>query len=127
MSAQELRTAAETLRAQAKSAPGGEWYAALARVPGDPEGDWIVDSPDRLIAGNIGIESDPAAEPRARYIATMHPGVGLALARWLDDVAAAWPWDHEPVLDYDGDVIKLEESMDSHALKIARLINGGAA
>jgi hypothetical protein len=28
-------------------------------------------------------------ETEARYIATMHPGVGLLLADWLDD-AAAW-------------------------------------
>jgi hypothetical protein len=51
-----------------------------------------------------------------------------ALANWLDDVAAGWQWDDgQEVLDADGFPLALGESMDSHALKIARLINGGAA
>jgi len=51
--------------------------------------------------------------------------IHLALAAWLDDIAAGWPWDGlEPVLDWDGDTLTLEGSLDSHALKVARLING---
>ena len=51
--------------------------------------------------------------------------LAAALAAWLDDIAAGWPWDGlEPVLDWDGDALTLEGSPDSHALKVARLING---
>jgi hypothetical protein len=50
----------------------------------------------------------------------------LALADWLDDIAAGWMWDGEEpnVVDFDGDHLTLEESLDMHAVKIARLING---
>lgn len=55
--------------------------------------------------------------------------VDIALAKWLDDIAAGWMWDGEEpgVVDFDGDRLTFEGSMDTHPLAIARLINGGAA
>jgi hypothetical protein len=62
------------------------------------------------------------------YYATMHPGVGLALAKWLDDIAAGWIWDENPedIVTTDGWPLTLDESMDKHALTLARLIVGDA-
>jgi hypothetical protein len=59
----------------------------------------------------------------------MHPGVGLALAKWLDDIAAGWIWDENPedIVTPDGWPLTLDESMDKHALTLARLIVGGDA
>ncbi|WP_330473789.1 hypothetical protein [Terrabacter sp. C0L_2] len=55
--------------------------------------------------------------------------VDTALAKWLDDIAAGWVWDEDPedIETPDGWPLTLEESMDSHALTIARLILGGAS
>lgn len=52
-----------------------------------------------------------------------------ALADWLDDIAAGWMWDGEEpgVVDFDGDRLTLEESLDMHAVKVARLINNEVA
>ena len=66
-----------------------------------------------------------AAETLRDPIRCNTSGFEGALAAWLDDIAAGWPWDGlEPVLDWDGDTLTLEGSLDSHALKVARLING---
>ena len=52
----------------------------------------------------------------------------LELASWLEDIAAGWMWDGEEpnVVDFDGDRLTFEESLDTRALRIARLINGSA-
>lgn len=54
-------------------------------------------------------------------------GAALAVAAWLDDVAAGWPWDRADfvITDNDGDELALEGSMDSHALAVARAFLGG--
>ena len=120
MSADVLRQAAEILREQAASATQGQWHADGSEV-------------GSLFVG-LGIWADVVSDAEARpqdatYIATMHPGVGLALAKWLDDIAAGWIWDDDPedVETPDGWPVTLEESMDSHALAVACLVLGGAS
>ena len=86
---------------------------------------------DDVTGGVARTWSDGCGQPDAAYIATMHPGVGLALAELLD-VAAS----HEPVRTaphkepyactrcgvadggYPCDVV-------FYALDVARAINGG--
>ena len=55
--------------------------------------------------------------------------VHMALADWLDDIAAGWVWDEHPddVETPDGWPLTLDESMDRHALTVARLIVGEGA
>ncbi|MFE7535243.1 hypothetical protein ACFU67_13335 [Streptomyces rhizosphaericola] len=81
--ADQLRAAAEKLRAAAMGSPmnSSPWRYAKG-LPSDSvrtEVGWEVvygDAPGDL-----------------RYIALMHPGVGLALAAWLDTEAATWAGD----------------------------------
>jgi len=120
MSAAELRKAAETLRELTQNTTPAPWRHTDSEVVDD-----VFDA--GLVV--VGPESDPIAlvsddwyedqdgEPTpwhdATYIATMHPGVGLALADWLDDEAKAAGYHENRVIPF--------------ALTIARLINGGAA
>lgn len=77
MSAHELRRASDTLRERADQALGtdaapwtmhdGGTYAEVLAAPSDG---WKV--------------AEYASHEAASYIATTHPGVGLALADWLD-------------------------------------------
>lgn len=114
MSADELRQAAETLRGWAEKATPGPW---VARLGGDHAWVALYDDEDKIPAD----ESLPSFEQGggatsydAAYIATMHPGVGVALADWLGRVAD----------DYD---IARYGYWSTCALNVARLINGGAA
>lgn len=52
-----------------------------------------------------------------------------AVADWLDDTAAGWPWDGEEpgVVDWDGDRITFSESVDSRALAVATAYLGQPA
>ena len=134
MSADKLRQAAKVLRERAEKATPGPWGVAneidgvragqptvvVATRPGDRYARRVVS------VGQTRPHLRPSA-PNVAYIATMHPGVGLALAKWLDDLAAGWQWDEgEPVYDPGGHEITLDESMDTHPLAIADLILGGA-
>ena len=117
MSAEKLREAAKALRERAEAATGDEWEHF----------------PDGLVWRTDDVPGDPtcaaAQVEDAAYIATMHPGVGLALADWLDDVAAGWVWDEDGeggVWD-DGMPMALSQSLDWHAARIADLILGGAS
>lgn len=84
-------TAADELRQAA---------ALLRALLADPEltpGPWLsLDHGDRLLYNGPGAEDEPPVyvvdEPmsngaNADYIEAMHPGVGLALAAWLEDTA----------------------------------------
>lgn len=53
--------------------------------------------------------------------------INLAVAKWLDDMAAGWKWDDpdELHLDFDDMPIRLDETTDSHALAVARAVLGG--
>ncbi len=111
--ADELRAAADKLR-------------KLAADLGDCRGPWYVVNrdqrpyPQRI--DNIGVPyvvasttTDPSHPPTvADYIATMHPGVGKALADWL------WSW---VGIDFREDAALPEDAQ--HALAIARAINRG--
>jgi hypothetical protein len=107
MSAAELRQAAETLRERVKAATDGPWNVGasgfMARV---------VYGPEESLFGEAGKAED------ATYIAIMHPGVGLALANWLDIIASKEK--AREGIDSPIPVLYLPE-----ALTIARAINGG--
>lgn len=105
MSVAELRKAAETLRERATTADADY----------DPENEerWFT-----ATGNEIGVwgKFARAYENEAPYIATMHPGVGLALADLLETLA----YDHEQA-DVDG------RTWDRNCVPLARLINGGAS
>jgi hypothetical protein len=120
--AAELRQASESLRAKAN------WwgdYSPWAAIDGDVVETEASRDPDGpcYIATPYSIED-------AEYIATMHPGVGMALADWLDLTAHRI----EQVEDSGNFTPELLLSMCEYnvlgftpALQIARLINGGVA
>jgi hypothetical protein len=108
--ADELRTAAEKLRsltvdATADIAANPYWGSV-----GFPPHEY----PNLYARGVDNGFGGPAGE----FAAAMHPGVGLALADWLDCEARTWdnPADGEPVTE-----------RDEHALAVARKINGTAS
>jgi len=117
MSAAELRQAAETLRKRATAE--GAWPCAEYISSGirhlqrncDLEcshGEWSEADQKYIDTGCPSPEGSWDRYSTATYIATMHPGVGLALAEWLDHQSYA-PFDSTP------------------SLTLARLINVGAS
>ena len=105
MSAVEtLREAAKVLRERAEAATPEPW-----EVVGGGE---YVQGPGILVAPDDGGVTTTDAD----LIATMHPGVALALADWLD--AEAQDQSHDPS-EHDG-------SPSGHALRVAEAILGGA-
>jgi len=112
--ADELAAAVETLRARLT----------------DPEltpGPWLsLDHGDRLLYDGPGAEDQPPVyvvdEPmsngaNADYIELMHPGVGAALADWLETTAEALAATTHP---------GWQECVASNALAVARQINAAA-
>jgi len=83
-----LREAAARMRELADSATPGPWHATH-----DPLGHHVEDSrgQGRLVAG-FGPADTPTDNRRAdaAFIASMHPGIALAVADWLTDAARAW-------------------------------------
>lgn len=77
--AEELRAAAEKLRAAATLASNGPWIA----TPDIHIGGWAV-AQAPLKSDEGPYLADFVRDCDARYIAAMHPGVGNALANWLD-------------------------------------------
>lgn len=104
--------------------PAGTLRAAATKLRtllADPEltaGPWLsLDRGDRLLRDQPGDEDQAPVyvvnEPmtngaNADYIAAMHPGVGVALALWLDDAAR--------------DAVEI--GPDPYALGVARLVLG---
>ena len=89
MSALRLGEAARVLRERAEAATPGPWTV----VPG-ASNVWHFpeEGTPTLVVGGTGAarvqrRSTEARLSDAAYIATVHPGVGLALADWLDAVA----------------------------------------
>jgi hypothetical protein len=122
MSAAELRKAAETLRERAESASPPPWrpYEQHGRDITDEGWSEIGvanDGHDVAHTYPTGFEND-YPEPDAVYIATMHPGVGLALADWLD---------HEATIGAEDEEMGYQIGPRYPGLVLARLINGGAA
>ena len=119
MSSDELRQAAATLRERAEAAthPGYGWR--LGDTAGANEV-WAPRDPadhDAFMIATTATRLNPAPGVRgyadADYIAMMHPGVGLALADWLD-VEAGYQW-------------TTSKRRSDAALAVARLINGSAS
>ena len=129
MSADLLRQAAKVLRERAEAATSGPWrwdqyrddLPYLVGRGGDPA-TYAYDTEviEANHAGQCGCRSAcylglEVAHADRDYIATMHPGVGLALADWLDIAARRL----DEGLGYPGDY--------ERPLTIARLILGGAS
>ena len=88
-----IRRAASLMRERAEAATSGPWRAASGAHdgiaypciltangnPADPQ-TWL------MATGIAGSRQGPDAA----HAASMHPGVGLALAEWLDAAAQAW-------------------------------------
>lgn len=105
----DLRSAAQVLRERAEAATAGSWHADAWEIySGHVGGLWVAESCDT--------DDPPRAEGNGRYIATVHPGVGLALAQLLDEHA-------DSVEEDDGQVVT---SAVDQAVKLARLILGRA-
>jgi hypothetical protein len=132
--ADELRAAAATIRKLADDATPGPWLRPLntrykATVTGPlPEGErgaWL-DGTDpttgereqctvaMVPTWSNGRHSRQRGGRDLEYIAAMHPGVGVALARWLD----SWTG-----IDLREDAAMPEDAR--HALAVARAINAG--
>lgn len=128
----ELRKASEKLRALANAASPAPWRHTDSEVVDDVFGaGLVVVGPERdpiaLVCDSWYEDEDGEPTPwhDATYITTMHPGVGLALADWLD-TAGADEWAHgptcaEPCGDCDDD---LAAPHIRAAIQIAGLING---
>ena len=112
-----LREAAKVLRERAGAAIPGPWEtrsgSLIARSSSSPRLMW---PPHATADAQMweGQREQQAAD--ATYIATMHPGVALALADWLD--YEAQDQSHDPS-EHDG-------SPSGHALRVAEAILGGA-
>lgn len=116
MSAQRLRDAAKVLRERAEAATPGPWRAMeYDNYPGD-EGVALLGSASTVtgshMIGYFHVGEQAQMEADGAIAATMHPGVALVLADWLD-VAGADHFafgdpvhhaaDHEPCWDCDDD------------------------
>lgn len=105
--AEELRIAAEYIRRHADGVTPRPWKSEATRAHGHRVGtadgsNWVA------WTGEHG-EDNSARD--ADWIALMHPGVGLALAKWLESAAE----DAEQI------------GPDPHALAVARQFLGGEA
>ena len=126
MSAARLREAEKVLRERAEAATPGPWeaYARYSPLCGAIFG--VHNLVDDLTDVDV-VESQEVTAVDAAYIATMHPGVGLALADWLEAIGAYWALveeSGEPARDADGWEVSFDEMLDSHALRLADLILG---
>lgn len=88
MGADRLREAARVLREVAAGAEPGPWEVRggglIARASSSPRFVW---PPHATADGQYWEGQREHNRATATYIATMHPGVALALADWLDDTA----------------------------------------
>lgn len=107
MSSDRLRAAAKTLRQRAEDATPGPWESAPVEL-GHYVSGTVYEVPDE----NCEYPQFERYED-ARYIATMHPGVALALVDWLD-ACGDFMADH-PGYRHDG---------EDYAARVADLILG---
>lgn len=116
--AEELRAAAEKLRALATAASPGPWTAepVIYGPPCDGWGDpsvWEIHSKGYSVVSHQTHEGGGIDQAgNAEWIAAMHPGVGAALADWLD-VAAV-----------NADVLTWPNQFIEHALAVAHAVLG---
>lgn len=117
MTAELLRRAAAHLRERAESATPGPWETFETL-----DAETFVSERGRRA---FGVVSRPATgrgdygANNARYIATMHPGVGLALAAWLENSAH-----HAESREANG--MPADQSADPRPLAVARAVLGEA-
>jgi hypothetical protein len=123
--ANELRTAAEKLKALTSAVPSDHWPSRPWHVEACSE--QAMDECPCIVAQGEAKPFDEAQDPpiqyvadaetpeHAAYIAAMHPGVGEALAAWLDS------WTGIDL--YEAGALPEDAR---HALAVARAINGGA-
>lgn len=122
-----IRKAAALMRRRAEAATGGVWWRDGSAIVAAPSGDY-TDPDDEPIA----VAAAPVFRPIGRlvrdrsgadldHIAGFQPRVALAVAAWLEQVAAAWASAHTiPVSDVSTD----QEVAD--ALAVARAYLGQA-
>ena len=93
MSADTLRRAAALLRERAEKATRGPWQTAT-EIDGWRAGRrTVVRGPgSRVVTVGQTRTHHSEGEENVAYIATMHPGVGLALADWLQLEADRLGW-----------------------------------
>ena len=134
MSAQRLCEAAKVLRQRAEAATPGPWRAMeYDNYPGD-EGVALLGSAATVIGshmiGYFHVGGQAQMEADGALAATMHPGVALALADWLDEAGADYfafgddehhAADHEPCDECDSDP---RAPHLRRALRVADLILG---
>lgn len=122
--AEELRAAAEKLRAHAAAAAedsGSATWRATRHFPDLDESTftalWATDARRPLMRGGGGKGRPPAyvSAPVGDYIAAMHPGVGAALADWLDAEADRLNATTHP---------SWQNTVSPQAVAVARAING---
>lgn len=109
--ADELRTAAEKLRLHAAAAH------RASPSPWNVTDENVVRCADGMIVADRSGTDHPAERADLPYIAAMHPGVGTALAKWLDVTAASLDANTHP---------GWQETVAPHPLAVARAINGTA-
>ncbi|CAL9647524.1 hypothetical protein [Streptomyces sp. enrichment culture] len=104
--AQELRTAANKIRTLAKA----------ISTPDERDQVFHADGTDvtQGCTGRYDVATTQTTE-LADYIAAMHPGVGTALADWLDATAATLDANTHP---------GWQDTVAPHSLAVARAING---
>jgi hypothetical protein len=102
-----LRAAAGRLRESAGKATRGPWKA----VPNPYIGGWAVTPCTADDDAAYLYVADFTDEPTANYIALVHPGVGLALAGWLESLDGVEFSEHGPLPDEF-----------AHALAVARAV-----
>lgn len=100
-----IRRAAAMVRERATAATPGPWTAHL--LPADEHhrhpAHWVkAEYPDGAAVSSEVVADCPWRQADADWIATMHPGVGPALAAWLEQAADALTGtdvpDNEPAL-----------------------------
>jgi hypothetical protein len=92
MTAELLREAAALMRERAEAATPGPWMRAEPwdRAVGQVDGPWVAET----------TALGQATAANAEHIASWHPAVALAVADWLDAVAAVhWPKRHDRYSD----------------------------
>ena len=129
MSADKLRQAANVLREPTNwsvvEITDGRNFTTAYRKDGryflDRQGDEF--GCERIPGGRR-----PLLTQTGEFHTLMRADLRLALAAWLDDVAAGWAWDNEGNGGHwdDGAPMHLSEAVDSRAVTIADLILGGA-
>ncbi|MFH9812533.1 hypothetical protein ACH4NO_18295 [Streptomyces olivaceus] len=114
--ADEMLAAADKLRSTCTAASPGPWKIAKVRPYTDPllmsRYDETPDDKEVLIAGSIDVDPSDQA-----VVQMLHPGVGVALAEWLETEAA------QPLTAQHGPRCTADCTTTA-ALAVARQING---